>query len=161
MLRKPPLPPPGGLPPRRPAGRSRYQSLVFDADRFFEAKDYETAFTIYAQALSEAPPGDTTALSQLCRCYRKKALKLLKREDWAGVKTLLDEMMSRDKVEPHVKAGDYKVLGEASLELGELDAAQAAFDRTLALKPELQGDIGPLLRRLKTERLSREMKGLH
>ena len=145
---------------RRPQPRSRYQHLLFDAERFFEAKDYETAFSIYRQALPEAPPGDSRALAQLCRCYRKKALRCLKQEDFAAVLSLLEEMMAQPQVTPHLKALDHKVLGEAALELGQLARAQQAFDQALALKPDLAGELAPLQRRLKTEMLSREMNGL-
>lgn len=151
--------PPGGIPPR-PAARSRYQNLLFDARRFFEAKDYDTAFKIYTQALPDAPPGDSTALTQLCRCYRKKALKLLKKEDFTAVLSLLEEMLALPNVEPVLKALDYKVLGEAALELGQLDKAQTAFDQALSLDPDLAQTMATLRRRLKTELLSREMNGL-
>lgn len=159
MNAKFPPKPPSGLPPR-PAARSRYQRLIFDAKRFFENKDYETAFQIYTQALADAPAGDTSALSQLCRCYRKKALKRLKQDDFTAVLLLLEEMMALPQVTPFIKALDHKVLGEAALELGQLEKAQTAFDQVLNLDPELAAALANLQRRLKTELLSREMKDL-
>lgn len=162
-----------GIPPnRRPgkenthlgntpiAARSKYQRLLFDADRFFKEKDYPTAFKIYQQALPEAPTGDTRALAQLCRCYRKKALKALKRANHQAVFDLLQEMMHLEHVQPHIKARDYLVFAEVCLELSHLDSAQKSLLRATDLDPHMD-EIRPLQKRLKTELLHREMNGLH
>lgn len=165
MLRRPGQPPrrPGGLP--SPGGRkqseSRYQKLVFDGDRFFNEKDYETAFKIFKQALPEAPPGEAYALSQLCRCYRKKARKAFKKANHEQVVALLEEMMALEKVKPHLKGLDYQVLAESCLESGRLERAEEAIRYALDLKPELAEDIHRLQKKLKAEQLHRQMKGLH
>lgn len=172
-MSKTPFPPkpPGGLPPKgvpgrgtgplRPpqAPRSRYQHLLHDGERFFKAKDYETAFSIYRQALSEAPPGDAQALTELCRCYRKKARKAMQSEDFEKVAALLTEMLALPQM--HAKALDYKVLGESLLELGQLEPARAALERAVELGLETGPEVKRLFQRLKTEELSRDMKGLH
>ncbi|HEY9843918.1 MAG: hypothetical protein ACAI44_04405 [Candidatus Sericytochromatia bacterium] len=153
--------PPGGLPPRSPSGSpaSRYQHLLIDGERFFAAKDYETAFSIYSQALKEAPIGDGRAVTELCRCYRKKARKAFQAEDFASAVSLLTEML--DLPQMHPKALDYKVLGESWLELGELAKARQALEQAVALKPELAVETRRLFQRLKTEELSQQMEGLH
>lgn len=142
-----------------PPAQGRYRHLLHDAERFFDAKDYGTAFSVYRQALSEAPPGDEQALSGLCRCYRKKARKALQQDDYAAVAQLLAEMLALPGARP--KALDYKVLGEARLELGDLAQARAALEQAVALKPELADETKRLFARLRTEELAREMKGLH
>lgn len=158
-------PAPGGLPRKpatalsRPAARSRYALLLHDAARFFETKDYDTAFSIYRQALAEAPPGDEQALKGLARCYRKQARKALRQEDFAQVASLLEAMLALPQVP--AKALDYKVLGEACLELGRLPEARAALEQALALDAELAGETRRLFTRLRTEELAEEMKGLH
>jgi len=152
--------PPGARSPQPPGG-GRYQRLLFDGKRFFEEKDYETAFQVYQQALKLAPTGDHQALSQLCRCYRKKARQAYQKEDYAQVFKLLQEMMGLDKVSRHLKGLDYKVLTESALELGEFQAAEQALTQALNLDPELEDTLKPLQRRLKTERLHREMQDLY
>ena len=53
------------------------------------------------------------------------------------------------------------MLGESALELGQIDHAQWAFDQALVLQPELEQELASSLRKIKTERLSQEMQGLH
>lgn len=153
------------LPPRRPVpgkpADGRYQKLLFDGQQCFEAKNYEAAFTVYAQALKLAPPGDERALAQLCRCYRKKARKALNGDNHPEVIRLLQEMQALERVGKHLKALDFKVLAESALETENLALAQQALaealQRTDVPTPELQR----LQQRVKAEALSRELKGLH
>ncbi|MGV3524433.1 MAG: hypothetical protein ACO1RX_09420 [Candidatus Sericytochromatia bacterium] len=158
-----PAPRPPGQPPRRPAlpnsrpaPRSRYSHLVFDADRFFAEKDYLQAGRIYQEALKEAPPGETHALIQLCRCTRKQARKAQKREDFVQVRQLLENMLNWERVTPHLKALDYFALAEACLELGDLVASREALDLCLGLQPELL-EAQRLGRRLQSEELARQL----
>jgi len=143
------------------SGRSKYQRLLFDAERFFKEKDFQTAFKIYQQALKDAPPGDHKALSQLCRCYRKKARKALKKEDHQTVFNLLQEMMNLEHVHPFLKARDYEVLANSCLEIGQTDIALKALQRAIHIAPEISVELQSLQRRLKTELLHQEMNGLH
>lgn len=154
---------PGPLPSQEPPrkGSDQYQKLVFDADRFFEDKKYTTAFKIYRQALPLAPAGNAHVLKQLCRCYRKKARKAFKKDDFQKVFDLLQEMMGLERVTPHLKGLDYKVLAEAALELGHLDRAEEGIRLALDIKPELAEEIHPLQKKLKAARLYNELNGLH
>lgn len=155
---RPPGQPPRrpGLPGSKPSPRSRYSHLIFDADRLFAEKEYVQAGRIYQEALKEAPPGETHALSQLCRCTRKQARKAQKREDFAQVRQLLENMLSWERVTPHLKALDYFALAEACLELGDLAASRQALDRCLALQPDLAEALR-LGRRLQSEELARQL----
>lgn len=138
-----------------------YHRSLLDAARFFNQKDFETARQIYAHAMALAPVGDSRAAKELCRCYRKLALKALKQEDFAAVLQLLDAMLAIEPAKAYFKALDYKVLAESALELGQIDRAQTAFDQALMMQPELASDLAPSLRKIKTERLAQEMQGLH
>lgn len=140
---------------------SAYQNALFDGERFFKSKDYETAFEIYQKALKLAPPGDSRALKQLCRCYRKRARKPYKNEQFKTVAKMLEAMLALEQVEPHLTGMDYKILAEAYLELGKLKQADAAMDQALRLKPELEYELMGLEKRLRTEILNQEMNGLH
>lgn len=159
-----PLRPPGQPPRRpslpgqsgRPAPRNRYSHLIFDADRLFDDKDYAQAARIYEEALKEAPPGDSYALIQRCRCTRKQARKAQKREDFAGVRHLLESMLSWERVTPHLKALDYFALAEACLELGDLQVSRQALDQSLTLQPDL-AEAQRLGRRLQSEELARQL----
>lgn len=147
--------------PGQALAQQPYQHLLHDGERFFKAKDYATAFAIYQRALSLAPPGDQRALGQLCRCYRKKALKALKRDDFKEVQALLQEMLSLPGYQSLAKGLDYKILAEVQFELGEFEACEQALEHALALEPDLASELASLQRRLKTEQLARQMKGLH
>lgn len=167
---------PGGLSPRAGVTADRvakpsqtdsvpdsnaYQNALFDGERFFKSKDYDTAFEIYQKALTLAPPGDSRALKQLCRCYRKRARKPYKNEQFKTVVKMLEAMLALEQVEPHLTGMDYKILAEAYLELGKLKQADAAMDQALRLKPELEYEMMGLEKRLRTEILNQEMNGLH
>ena len=153
-----------GDPPRRPNQPKSLKpvpGLKRPGERFFKSKEYDTAFEIYQKALKLAPPGDSRALGQLCRCYRKRARKPFKKEQFKTVAKMLEEMLALDQVTPHLKGMDYKILAECYLELGKLKKADAAIDQALRLKPELEYDLMGLEKRLKTELLNQEMNGLH
>ncbi len=169
---------PVGLPPRAGAAASpravaspkvesiaadnnAYQTALFDGERFFKSKEYDTAFEIYQKALKLAPVGDSRALIQLCRCYRKRARKPYKKEQFKTVAKMLEAMLALDQVEAHIKGMDYKILAECYLELGKLKKADAAMDQALRLKPELEYEMMGLEKRLRTEILNQEMNGLH
>jgi tetratricopeptide (TPR) repeat protein len=144
-------------PPHR---RSRYQNLIFDADRFFAAKDYETAFQIYQQALREAPPGENYPYAQLCRCYRKKARKLQKKQNWPALVVCLEEMLQINGSRPNLKALDFQALAEAYLEQQQPEAAQTALDQALKLQPTLKAELQTLYNRVRAECLHRDLRGL-
>ena len=80
MLRRPPP------PPARP---NRYQTLLIDGKRFFEAGDYATALQIYQSACQMAPPGDNQPFAQACKCIRRVARTFLKQEDYATVARMI------------------------------------------------------------------------
>ena len=143
-----------------PPRRARYQNLIFDADRFFEARDYETAFQIYQQALKEAPPGDNYPHAQLCRCYRKRARKLQKKQDWPALVACLEEMLRVNGSRPHLKALDFQALAEGYLEQQQPEAALKALDQALALQPTLKAELQSLYNRVRTECLHRDLRGL-
>jgi tetratricopeptide (TPR) repeat protein len=155
MQRK--MPGKAGQPPPK---RSRYQNLIFDADRFFAEKDYDTAFQIYQQALQEAPPGENHPYAQLCRCYRKQARKLLKREAWDELVQSLETMLKINGNRPNLKGLDFKVLAEAYLETGALNQAVEALNQALKLNPELEPELKRLNQRIQAESLSQNMRNL-
>lgn len=146
--------------PGQPPKRSRYQSLIFDADRFFADKDYDTAFQIYQQALQEAPPGENHPYAQLCRCYRKQARKLLKKEAWNELIQSLEAMLQLNGNRPNLKGLDFKVLAEAYLETGALQKAIDALNQALQLNPELEPELKRLNQRVQAESLSQNMRNL-
>lgn len=141
-------------------GAENYQKLIFDADRFFEEKKFNTAFKIYREALPLAPAGNAHCLKQLCRCYRKKARKALRNEDFQKAFDLLTEMMQLERVKAHLQAKDFQVKAEAALELVLLDEAEAALSQALDLEPDPGDEILGLQKRLKTERLHNELRGM-
>ena len=102
MQAKKPLPPSGA----KPLSGQRYQKLLLDGERFFQQKEFDTARQIFAQALTLAPATDTRAAKELCRCYRKLALKALKHEHFAEVTQLLDQMFAIDQAKAYFKALD-------------------------------------------------------
>ena len=162
---------PGAAPrtPQRPVkkeavepvnGSENYQKLIFDADRFYEDKKFNTAFKIYREALPLAPTGNAHCLKQLCRCYRKKARKAMRKEDFQKAFDLLQEMMQLERVKPHLQAKDFQVKAEAAMELEFLDEAEEAILQALDLNPELADEMLGLQKRLKTERLHNELRGM-
>jgi tetratricopeptide (TPR) repeat protein len=145
-----------GLPPKR----SRYQGLIFDADRFFAEKDFDTAFQIYQKALEEAPPGENHPYAQLCRCYRKKARKLLKKEAWPELIECLEAMLALNGTRPNLKGLDLKILAEAYLEIGEIQKSFNALEQALGINPELAPELKRLQQRLQAENLSQDFRKL-
>lgn len=168
-LRRPGQPPEPlkktGKPLRQPtvqrtALSGRYQNLCLDAKGFFEAKDYDTALKVYTQAATLAPPGDLNALKGMCRCTRKTARKALKKGDYIQVQTLLDELMKNPRVHPLLTGKDYLVLAEAALENQALAHCANALQKALEIKPELAEAAHALQKRLKTEQLHQDMRGM-
>lgn len=149
-----------GKPGQPPPKRSRYQNLIFDADRFFADKDYETAFQIYQQALQEAPPAENYPYAQLCRCYRKQARKLLKKEAWQELVQTLEAMIQLNGSRPNLKGLDFKVLAEAYLETGALQKAVEALNQAIQLTPELEPELKRLHHRIQAEGLSQNFRNL-
>lgn len=139
----------------------RYQKLLFDGQQCFEAKDYAAALRVYEQALKLAPIGDERALGQLCRCYRKKARKALNQAQYTEVIRLLQAMLNLERVQPHLKALDFKVLAESALADGQLALAQEALNEALQRCTAITPELKRLQQRLKAEQLSREMEGLY
>lgn len=160
---KKPLKPLKPLTPQRPAvpvqQRSRYQSLIFDADRLFKDGDTEAAFLIYQQASQEAPPGENHAFAQLCQCYRRKAKAALKAEQHIQVIEWLEAMLKVNGNRPNLKGMDFKVLAESYMTQGRLDEAENALTQALALSPDLSS-LSNLIKTIKTERVHRQLKGL-
>lgn len=147
-------------PLHRPVGRSRYHSLIVDADRFFAAKDYEVALQIYQQALKEAPVGQNYAYAQICRCYRQRARGFLKQQDWPALIAVLEEMIQINGDRPHLKSRDFQVLAEAYLEVGQLEKAAIALEQALTLNPEGALEIQRIKQRLKAEQLHQGFRQL-
>ncbi|PIQ26816.1 hypothetical protein COW36_00290 [bacterium (Candidatus Blackallbacteria) CG17_big_fil_post_rev_8_21_14_2_50_48_46] len=156
MQRKP-LGRPGSPAPQK---RSRYQSLIFDADRFFEAKEIETAFKIYQQALQEAPAGDNHVYAQLCRCYRKKARPLLKKERWPELIQVMEEMLKTNGQRPNLKGLDFKILAEAYFKNGQIEKATAAIAEALKLNPDLSSELKNLQQKIQAENLHQNFRQL-
>lgn len=152
---------PTGRPnPLSPSRRNRYQTLIFDADRFFAAKDYETAFLIYQQALQEAPAGENYPYTRLCRCYRHRARRFFKKQDWPALIQILEEMLQVNGSRPNLKGLDFRILAEAYLESGHLEKAAQALQQALALNPELAPEIKRLQHRLEAEKLHQNFRQL-
>jgi len=149
--------PPG---PRTPMRKSNYHALCLDAQRFVTEKDYATALSIYQKALQEAPAGDAKALKGICRCYRKLALKALKKEDFKAVQHLLETLMATPKVSSLLTSKDYCVLAEAALENMDMAQAKPAIDRALEINPTSPEAV-QLQKRLRTELLHQQMKDLY
>lgn len=160
-LDKRPLRPKGLTPGPRPSGRkSNYHQLCLDAQRFVTEKDYTTALTIYTKALQEPPAGDQKALKGVCRCYRKLALRALKKEDFKGVQSLLEAMIALPKVSSILSSKDYCVLAEAALENGDIAQANQAVAKALEINPT-SSEALQRQKHLRAELLHQQMKDLY
>jgi tetratricopeptide (TPR) repeat protein len=143
-----------------PTRKTAYHYLCLDGERFVNDKDYATALLIYEKALLDMPVGDQKALKGICRCYRKLALKALKKQDFKKVQKLLQTLIAIPRIKPLLTSKDYYVLAEAALENMDLPLAEQTLEQMLTLKPESQEGI-QLLKRLKAEKLHQQMKGLY
>lgn len=144
-----------------PARSNRYQTLMIDGKRFFEAGDYSTALQIYQSACQIAPPGDNHPFAQACKCIRRVARTFLKQEDYATVARMIEEMFQLNGNRPNLKGADYKILGQCYLALNRLDAAEEALHRAEQLDPDLLPSLQRLHHQLKTEQLSNTFKNLY
>ena len=149
------------LPHASPARPNRYQTLLIDGKRFFDAGDYQTALKIYQSACQSAPPGDNQPFAQACKCMRRLARPFLKQEDYATVARMIQDMFALNGNRPNLKGADYKILGQCYLALNQLDAAGEAFEEAVRLDPALEPEVERLQRQLKTEQLGNAFKNLY